>query len=121
MPKKKKMSNHEIGAAIRKKVEARKKQYSYKFKVGEFVREKYVTSSVGLILETVQAKKTYPRTPVSYFGGSIDYAADKYYIYTVKVLWLHHPDVVAGTSNQVGDFAIRWLIPHKEKKVLEKR
>lgn len=125
-PKKKKVppiSNQKIGAMIRKAVEEKKRAFAQKFKVGEFVKEKWAKDTIGLIVEEVTAKKRYTSgMPLCYIGGSIDYVAERYFNYTVKVLWMHHPTVIEGRMDQVTDMHVDSITVRKEtkqKKVLE--
>lgn len=113
------ISNHKIGALIRKHAEIYRQEYAEKFKIGEFVKEKYRKDTYGLILQDVETKKMYLRTPASYLEGTPSQIAERYYRYTVTVLWMHHPDVIAGEMDQITNMNVNQLVVKKEKKVLE--
>lgn len=124
MARKKNLSNHKIGALVRKRVEEIRRKFSVKFKIGDLVKEKYVKDNVGLVLQEVEAKKRVIGNVVSHFvpkvsnenAVPVDYLANRYYSYKVKVLWMHHPEVVAGELDQISDMNVHYLTQHKEKK-----
>lgn len=121
---KKNLSNHKVGALVRKRAEEIRRKFSQKFKIGDFVKEKYIKDNVGLILQEVEATKKSKAVMTSNFISAIkkesalptDYLANRYYNYKVKVLWMQHPDVVSGELDQITDMNVHYLTPYKEKK-----
>jgi hypothetical protein len=91
LPKpKKNVSPHKNAADIRARVKAREKELRLLLPLGEFVNEKYVTASVGMIVEEVKGKRKFSHFTMA--GVNPEYAARHMYYYSARVLWLEHPD-----------------------------
>jgi hypothetical protein len=87
---KKNVTPHKNAADIRARVKAREKELRLLLPLGEFVNEKYVTASVGMIVEEVKGKRKFSHFTMA--GVDPVYAARHMYRYSVRVLWLEHPD-----------------------------
>jgi hypothetical protein len=87
---KKNVTPHKNAADIRSRVKAREKELRLLLPLGDFVNEKYVTASVGLIVEEVKGKRKFNHFTMA--GVDPVYAARHMYRYSVRVLWLQHPD-----------------------------
>jgi hypothetical protein len=87
---KNKVTAHKNAADIRSRVKAREKELRLLLPLGEFVNEKYVTASVGMIVEEVKGKRKFNHFTMA--AVNPEYAARHMYYYSVRVLWLEHPD-----------------------------
>jgi hypothetical protein len=120
--RKSRLTNREFAARVRKLVKQKVALFNETYKVGELVSQKYNTKSIGLVMEEVIAKKKYNEVPLGYHEVSAEYAAEHFYRYTAKVLWMHHPLRHELEMDQLCDMPI-WDLKikkeKKEKKVLE--
>lgn len=126
MARKKALSNQKIAAVVRKRVEELRKKYSNQFKIGDFVKEKYIKDNVALVLQEAEAVRRIKYSSIGDFIGlkvtdeaqiAVDYLAHKFYNFKIKVLWMQHPELTSGDRDQISDMSVHYLTPYKEKKV----
>ena len=110
----KKVSPYKRGANVRKFVKQKVAELNKQFGIGDFVSEKYVTRSVGMIMGEVQAKKRVITLP----DMDAQFLSERYYRYEVKVLWLFHPGVEAKALDQIADWNVKNIKIRSEKKAL---
>jgi hypothetical protein len=99
---------------IRSRVKEHEKFLNDKFPVGYFVSEKYVTTSVGMVVEKIKGQRKFKHFTMA--GVDPIYAAKFMYKYTVKVMWLSHPDKVRASRTEV--LPVDYIKIFKEKKEL---
>ena len=114
---KRKVSAYKNAAQIRALVRAEEKRLQKLLPSGEFVNEKYITKSVGMIVGDVKARRRLNSLSL----GDMDpgYAARHLYLYFVKVMWLAHPELEQGGYDQVMDMNAQLIkVRNPKKKVV---
>lgn len=108
-----KVSSYEHAAMVRKEVKLEKAKHDKRFNIGDFVNQKYYPNTVGMIVETVKAKKKYGNN-FTFKNYHPVYVAYHLYNYTISVMWMNHPSYAGG----IADMDVRDIKIRPDKKVV---